>query len=151
MRILLVNKFYYRRGGDCVVVQRTENMLREHGHDVAIFAMSYPLNDDSQNMFDKAAFEKMKRSALFVNTARGGVMVEQDLYCALKDGKIGGACIDTLAVEPMVEDCILMDAPNCIITPHIAWAPVETRQRLIDIVVENIKSFYRGERLNRVI
>jgi glycerate dehydrogenase len=73
------------------------------------------------------------------------------LYRALKDGKIGGACIDTLAVEPMVEDCILMDAPNWIITPHIAWAPVETRQRLIDIVVENIKSFYRGERLNRVV
>ena len=116
-----------------------------------IVTVHCPLNDDSQNMFDKAAFEKMKRSALFVNTARGGVMVEQDLYRALKDGKIGGACIDTLAVEPMVEDCILMDAPNCIITPHIAWAPVETRQRLIDIVVENIKSFYRGERLNRVV
>ena len=116
-----------------------------------IVTVHCPLNDDSQNMFDKAAFEKMKSSALFVNTARGGVMVEQDLYRALKDGKIGGACIDTLAVEPMVEDCILMDAPNCIITPHIAWAPVETRQRLIDIVVENIKSFYRGERLNRVV
>ena len=108
-------------------------------------------NVEGVTQTDKAAFEKMKRSALFVNTARGGVMVEQDLYRALKDGKIGGACIDTLAVEPMVEDCILMDAPNCIITPHIAWAPVETRQRLIDIVVENIKSFYRGERLNRVV
>ncbi len=73
------------------------------------------------------------------------------MFDALSSGHLGGACIDTLAVEPMEEDCILMTAPNCIITPHIAWAPVETRQRLIDIVVENIKSFYRGERLNRVV
>lgn len=115
-----------------------------------IVTVHCPLNSDSENMFDKAAFDKMKPGALFVNTARGGVMVEQDLFDALKTGHLGGACIDTLRVEPMVEDCILMEAPNCIITPHIAWAPVETRQRLMGIVVENIKSFLRGERLNRV-
>ena len=115
-----------------------------------IVTVHCPLNADSENMFDKAAFKKMKPGALFVNTARGGVMVEQDLFDALKSGHLGGACVDTLRVEPMVEDCILMEAPNCIITPHIAWAPVETRQRLMGIVVENIKSFLRGERLNRV-
>ena len=115
-----------------------------------IVTVHCPLNDESENMFDKDAFEKMKSSALFVNTARGGVMNEQDLFDALKSGVIGGACIDTLTVEPMVEDCILMEAPNCIITPHIAWAPVETRQRLMGIVIDNIKAFLRGERLNRV-
>lgn len=115
-----------------------------------IVTVHCPLNADSENMFDKAAFKKMKHGALFVNTARGGVMVEQDLFDALKSGHLGGACVDTLRVEPMVEDCILMEAPNCIITPHIAWAPVETRQRLMGIVVENIKSFLRGEKLNRV-
>lgn len=115
-----------------------------------IVTVHCPLNEQSENMFDKNAFDKMKRGAVFVNTARGGIMVERDLYDALKCGKLGGACIDTLSVEPMIEDCILMDAPNCIITPHIAWAPVETRQRLMNIVVENIKSFLRGERKNRV-
>ena len=124
-----------------------ETLLKESD----IVTVHCPLNDESENMFDRYAFDKMKSSALFVNTARGGVMNEQDLFDALNNGVIGGACIDTLTVEPMVEDCILMEAPNCIITPHIAWAPVETRQRLIDIVVENIKSFYRGERLNRVV
>jgi glycerate dehydrogenase len=123
-----------------------ETLLRESD----IVTVHCPLNDESKDMFDKDAFEKMKSSALFVNTARGGVMVEQDLFDALNKGVIGGACIDTLTVEPMVEDCILMEAPNCIITPHIAWAPVETRQRLMGIVTENIRAFLRGERLNRV-
>lgn len=123
-----------------------DTLLRESD----IVSVHCPLNPRSEDMFNKEAFQKMKRTALFVNTARGGVVVERDLYDALKNGTIGGACVDTLRVEPMVEDCILMDAPNCVITPHIAWAPVETRQRLMNIVVENIKSFLRGERKNRV-
>ena len=123
-----------------------ETLLKESD----IVTVHCPLNDESENMFDKGAFEKMKKTALFVNTARGGVMNEQDLFEALNNGVIGGACIDTLTVEPMVEDCILMEVPNCIITPHIAWAPVETRQRLMGIVIDNIKAFLRGERVNRV-
>lgn len=135
--------------------EKTVEGVRQVGFDALlkesdIVTVHCPLNNESQNMFDKTAFAKMKQSALFVNTARGGVMVEQDLYDALKKGEIGGACIDTLTVEPMVENCILMEAPNCVITPHIAWAPVETRQRLIGIVIDNIKSFLRGERVNRV-
>lgn len=79
-----------------------------------------PLNADSQDMFNQSSFAKMKQGALFVNTARGGVMVEQDLLDALESGHLGGACIDTLRVEPMEEDCILMGAKNCLMTPHIA-------------------------------
>ncbi|MBQ1437964.1 MAG: D-2-hydroxyacid dehydrogenase, partial [Ruminococcus sp.] len=82
-----------------------------------IVSVHCPLNGDSQGLFNREAFLKMKKGALFVNTARGGVMVERDLYDALSSGHLGGACIDTLAVEPMEEDCILMTAPNCIITP----------------------------------
>ncbi len=123
-----------------------DTLLRESD----IVTVHCPLNAQSENMFNKDTFAKMKSDALFVNTARGGVVVEQDLYDALKNGVIGGACLDTLRVEPMIEDCLLMEAPNCVITPHIAWAPVETRQRLMNIVVENIKSFLRGERVNRV-
>lgn len=116
-----------------------------------IVSVHCPLNDDSENMFDKTAFNKMKRNALFVNTARGGVMSEQDLFDALKNNKIGGAAIDTLRVEPMEENCILMDAPNCIMTPHIAWAPVETRERLMNIVADNIREFLNGNRKNRIV
>lgn len=109
-----------------------------------------PLNADSQDMFNKAAFAKMKPGAVFINTARGGVVVEQDLYDALKSGRLGMAAIDTIRTEPMVEDCVLMHAPRCIMTPHIAWAPVETRQRLMGIVVDNIKNYFDGHPTNLV-
>lgn len=115
-----------------------------------IVSVHCPLNADSQDMFNRSTFAKMKRTALFVNTARGGVVVEQDLFDALESGTIAAAAIDTLRVEPMEEDCILMRAKNCIITPHIAWAPVETRQRLMRIVTDNIKNFYNGTPTNVV-
>ena len=115
-----------------------------------IVTVHCPLNADSKEMFDRNAFAKMKPTALFVNTARGGVVSERDLYFALQNNLIGAAALDTLCVEPMEEDCILMNAKNCIITPHIAWAPVETRQRLIDIVVNNIRNFYSGTPTNVV-
>ena len=109
-----------------------------------------PLNADSQDMFNRETFAKMKRGALFVNTARGGVVVEHDLYDALESGQIGTAAVDALRVEPMEEDCILMNAKNCIMTPHIAWAPVETRERLMGIVVNNIKNYFAGHPTNQV-
>ena len=115
-----------------------------------IVSVHCPLNAQSKNMFDKASFAKMKKGALFVNTARGGVMVEQDLFNALESGHLGGAAIDTLKVEPMEEDCILMSAKNCIMTPHIAWAPVETRIRLMNIVADNIRNFIDKNPTNKV-
>ena len=115
-----------------------------------IVTVHCPLNPDSEDMFNRESFAKMKRGALFVNTARGGVMVERDLLDALQSGHLGGACIDTLRVEPMEEDCILMGARNCLMTPHIAWAPVETRQRLMGIVTHNIRSFLDGSPVNVV-
>lgn len=115
-----------------------------------IVTVHCPLNADSEGMFDRGAFTRMKRGALFVNTARGGVMVEGDLLEALESGHLGGACIDVLAVEPMEEDCVLMGAPNCIITPHIAWAPLETRRRLMRIVADNIRAYLNGSPRNVV-
>ena len=107
-------------------------------------------NNVKLNSEGKKQFAKMKNNALFVNTARGGVMEENDLYDALQNDIIGGAAVDTLVVEPMEEDCILMQAKNCIITPHIAWAPVETRERLMNIVADNIGSFINGTPKNVV-
>ncbi|MBQ3264256.1 MAG: D-2-hydroxyacid dehydrogenase [Ruminococcus sp.] len=115
-----------------------------------IVSVHCPLNADSENMFNKETFAKMKTGALFVNTARGGVLAEQDLYDALQSGHLGGACIDVLRVEPMEEDCILMGAKNCIITPHVAWAPLETRLRLMGIVADNIRGFLNGTPKNVV-
>lgn len=115
-----------------------------------IVSVHCPLNSESEDMFDKSAFAKMKKGAVFVNTARGGVMVEQDLYDALESEHLGGAMIDTLRVEPMEENCILMGAKNCIMTPHIAWAPVETRRRLMGIVADNVRNFINGTPSNVV-
>ena len=109
-----------------------------------IVSVHCPLNADSEDLFNKDTFSKMKKGSLFVNTARGGVVVEQDLYDALESEHLGGACLDVLRVEPMEEDCLLMEAKNCIITPHVAWAPLETRQRLMGIVADNIRNFLNG-------
>ena len=109
-----------------------------------IVSVHCPLNADSEDLFNKDTFMKMKKGALFVNTARGGVVVEQDLYDALESEHLGGACLDVLRVEPMEEDCLLMEAKNCVITPHVAWAPLETRRRLMGIVADNIRNFLNG-------
>ena len=145
MRVIAFNRS--EKQADGVEFVSFENLLEQSD----IVSVHCPLNTESENMFDKNAFEKMKKGALFVNTARGGVMVEQDLFDALQSEHLGGAVIDTLKVEPMEEDCILMGAKNCIITPHIAWAPVETRVRLMNIVADNIRAFLNGTQQNRIV
>lgn len=145
MRVIAFNRS--EKQADGVQFVSFETLLEQSD----IVSVHCPLNSESQDMFDKNAFAKMKKGALFVNTARGGVMVEQDLFDALESGHLGGAAIDTLKVEPMEEDCILMGAKNCIMTPHIAWAPVETRVRLINIVADNIRAFLNGTPQNRIV
>lgn len=114
-----------------------------------IVSVHCPLNPESKNMFDKEAFNKMKDGAFFINTARGALVVEQDLRDVLESGKITAA-VDVLRREPMREDCPLRDAPNIIITPHTCWAPRATRQRLLDIVVSNIENYLNGTPTNVV-
>lgn len=115
-----------------------------------IVSIHCPLNEDSREMFGKFQFAAMKKTALFVNTARGGVVKEPELRDALLSGEIAGATIDVLTEEPMRKKCVLTDIPNCIITPHVAWAPVETRQRLIHIVADNLQAFLKGQPKNVV-
>lgn len=109
-----------------------------------------PLTKDNEKMIDAYALSKMKRSALLINTARGGLVDEQALADALSYGEIAGACIDALTYEPMREDCPLRQAKNCTITPHVAWAPKETRERLLKKVAENLKCFINGRPINVV-
>ena len=109
-----------------------------------------PLTKDNEKMIDAYALSKMKRSALLINTARGGLVDEQALTDALNNDIIAGACIDALTFEPMKEDCPLRNAKNCTITPHVAWAPKETRERLLEKVAENLKCFIDGRPINVV-
>ena len=115
-----------------------------------IVTVHCPLNQQSLHIFNKETFAKMQRGAFFINTARGGVMVENDLRDALNSGQLGGAGIDVLETEPMAQDCPIIGIENCIITPHIAWAPMETRRRLLGIVCNNLKNFIDGAPTNVV-
>ena len=92
----------------------------------------------------------MKKGAYFINTARGGVINEQALADALESEQLGGAAIDVLTSEPMREDCVLFGAKNITVTPHIAWAPLQTRERLLSIVSDNLAAFLEGKPINVV-
>lgn len=113
-----------------------------------IVSIHCPLNSDSEKMCNKEFFEKMKDGALFINTSRGGVVDEQALIDAVKSKKVSGAGLDVVAVEPMEKHEEILDIDNIIITPHSAWAPVETRTRLVEIVKNNIKKWVAGAPVN---
>lgn len=116
-----------------------------------IVSLHCPLNSQSEKMMNEAAFAKMRPGAFFVNTSRGGTVDEQALCAALKSGRLSGAAVDVLTNEPMSPDCPLATAPNIIITPHTAWAPLPTRKRLLKIVCENISAFLNGKPQNRIV
>jgi len=109
------------------------------------------LNEDSKGIIDKYALSNMKPTAILINTGRGDLIVEQDLAIALENDVINYACLDVLSSEPPKDNNPLLNAKNCIITPHIAWASIESRERLINGIAQNIKSFIDGEEiLNQV-
>lgn len=110
-----------------------------------------PLTEATSGIINKNTLELMKPSAFIVNTSRGGVIVEEDLVEALKNGTISGAAVDVLDIEPMYENHPYLDAPNMIITPHIAWATIEARTRLIDLVASNLSAFISGKPQNVVM
>mgnify|MGYP003293094498 FL=1 len=109
-----------------------------------------PLTDKTNGMINADLLVKMKKSAVLINTSRGPVVNETDLSEALTNGKISAAYLDVLEKEPMSPDTPLKSAPNCVITPHTAWAAYETRVRLLNIVSENIKNWLDGKPQNKV-
>ncbi len=109
-----------------------------------VLTLHCPLNEGTQGIVNKANLARMKSTAILINTARGGVVVEQDLADALNTDALAAAYVDVLTKEPMVSDTPLKNAKNCIITPHIAWTPLETRERLAEIAEENVRSFLEG-------
>ena len=116
-----------------------------------IVTLHCPLNAQSADMMNAEAFAKMKDGAFFINTSRGGTVDENALYDALSSGKLSGAAVDVLKKEPMSKDCPLDKAPNLIITPHTAWAPLTTRKRLLGIVESNIEAFLKGVPQNKIV
>ncbi len=115
-----------------------------------VLSVHCPLNEQTAHLIRKETLAWMKPDAYLINTARGGIVQEQDLADALNSGRLAGAGLDVLNTEPMSPDTPLKNAKNCIITPHIAWSPLETRQRLVRIVAENLEAFLNGTPKNQV-
>lgn len=115
-----------------------------------VVSLHCPLTPDTKEMVNAARLRTMKPSAILINTGRGPLVNEQDLADALNEGRIAAAGLDVLSVEPSVFGNPLFNARNCFITPHIAWATKEARTRLMDIAVNNLKSYQEGNVINNV-
>jgi glycerate dehydrogenase len=120
---------------------------------VDVLSLHCPLTPATQGMISASRLSRMKRDAVLINTARGALVDAAALADALRGGRLGGAAIDVLSQEPPVDGSPLLagDIPNLIVTPHIAWAAREARQRCIDEMAANIADFRRGGRRGRVV
>ena len=109
-----------------------------------------PLTAETRGMVDARRLALMKPTAMLINTSRGPLIVEEDLATALKNGVIASAAVDVLCQEPPAADNPLLALDNCYFTPHIGWTSPEARQRLMDVVVNNVKTFIEGNPTNIV-
>ena len=115
-----------------------------------VISLHCPLFDSTKGMINRESISRMKDGVIIINTSRGPLIVEEDLADALSRGKVKAAGVDVVSTEPIDPGNPLLGAPNCLITPHIAWAPLESRSRLMDIAVDNLKAFLDGNPRNRV-
>lgn len=119
-----------------------------------VISIHAPLTDKTKGLFNYDEFSKMKKNAILINVGRGPIVVDEDLVQALEEEIIGGAALDVFEAEPLNEDSPLLKIRNndrLLLTPHVAWASVEARNRLFDDMLENISAYYRGERRNRIV
>ncbi len=128
----------------------TQVSLKELFQKSDVLSIHCPLTDETRGLVDKALLSSMKPNSLLINTARGAILREEDLAEALNEGRIAGAGLDVLSEEPPKKEHPLLSAKNCILTPHIAWSSKEARQRVIEIVADNLKSFLSGQIQNIV-
>lgn len=126
--------------GECVKMASLSEILETADY----ITFHCPLNEDTRELVNRKTIALMKDGVYLINASRGGIFEESSVAEALATGKIAGVAIDVLSVEPPTAANPLLTAPNCIITPHIAWAPKETRQRLIDTVVTNVRAYLEG-------
>jgi len=115
-----------------------------------ILSLNCPLTEETREIINVETLALMKSSAIIINTGRGPLVNERDVAKALNENRIQAYCADVLSIEPARKDCPLLTAPRCYLTPHIAWASSESRQRLIDVAVENLVAFINGNPKNVV-
>lgn len=131
--------------GDCSFVELDELFRRSD-----VIALHCPLFPSTQGIICKENIAKMKDGVIILNNSRGGLVVEQDLRNALDSGKVAAAGLDVVSTEPIKGDNPLLGAKNCFITPHISWAPKESRERLMNIAVDNLETWIGGKPVNVV-
>ena len=115
-----------------------------------VICLHCPLFPETAGIINKENIDKMKDGVILINNSRGGLVVEQDLADALNSGKVLAAGLDVVSTEPVRADNPLLTAKNCLITPHISWAPKEARQRILDCTAENLRAFLDGKPVNVV-
>jgi len=146
MKVLAYSPREYPEGREIGTYVDLDTLLRESD----IISLHCPLFPETKNLINAQSIAKMKDGAMLINTSRGPLINEQNVADALESGKLRGAAVDVVSQEPIQTDNPLLSAKNCIITPHMAWAPVESRQRLMDCVVSNVEAFLKGDPQNVV-
>lgn len=137
--------------GEVTLYDRTPaDQLLEQCRVADVASIHCPLTPETKGLVNKALLGRMKKTAFLLNTSRGPIVVEEDLADALASGTIAGAGLDVLSMEPPETGNPLFKAPDCIITPHIAWATLEARRRLMNMTVENLRAFVDGHPINQV-
>jgi len=146
MNILVYNRSVPPDLPEGITYSDLDNLIRTSD----IISLHCPLTPQTKGMINKETLAQMKKTAYLINTSRGPLIVENDLADALNEGRIAGAAMDVLEKEPPEKSCPLLTAKNCYITPHFAWATLASRERLMSIAVENIKSYLAGKPQNIV-
>ena len=136
MKVIAYNRSRHPEGEQIGEYVDMDTLLRRSD----ILSLHCPLSSENTGMIDAAAITKMKDGAILLNTARGPLIDEQAVADALRSGKLRGAAMDVVSKEPIDPSNPLLTAPNCIITPHMAWAPVESRQRILDCTAASIRT-----------
>ena len=146
MRILASGSRETEAGREIADYVDLDTLLRESD----VISLHCPLFPSTQGIVNRETIAKMKDGVILINNSRGGLVVEQDLADALNSGKVRAAGLDVVSTEPIRPDNPLLTAKNCLITPHISWAPLEARQRILDITAANLRAFLSGAPVNVV-
>lgn len=146
MNILAYNRSQSPEGAEIAKYVDLETLLNESD----VISLHCPLTEATQNLINQQTIAKMKDGVILINTARGQLLNERDVVAALENGKLRAAAVDVASKEPIEKSNPLLTAPNCIITPHMAWSPVESRQRIIEITAQNIQAYIAGDPIHVV-
>lgn len=146
MRVLVHTRVAPAAGVEGLTFVSLSELLKQSD----IVSLHCPMNEKTKHLINHETIGQMKDGAMLINTGRGGLVNEADLAAALNSGKLGGAGLDVLSSEPPKPDNPMLNVPNCIITPHVAWASKAARARLIDIASDNLQAFLKGSLINLV-